>query len=118
MGVLLDRVGDKCKAATEALRSAAASRFQRLIESGVNVDHRCSCSGYLSGGYTPLVMAAHQDRSVRNGQVVSARLLLQKGARADDSDDDGTTVLAYAEALSQGDIKTSLVAMLTKAGTK
>ena len=285
--VLYERVGDKPKAASEALRRAAGSSFldveeselievsrlllQRgadvnapdddgwaaltaavesrrgrlvrfLVESGANVNYRCACGGYLSGGYTPLAMAVQRDQpqiadmllkagadvnvptgqgatplmiasksgnftlvetllakgadsnardqqgntallegadriaivrallasgavvdaqnedgvtplmyavalgqdevagvlldaganvnaknkagrtplmvAVRRGWIDVARLLLQRGARADDKDEGDRTALAYAEALSPGDIRASLLALLKKAGSK
>lgn len=229
-------------ALTEAVNSNRARLVQFLIESGANVNHRCECSGWLSGGYTPLAISVQKDRAdiaemllkagadvkvptrdgttplmiaakggkdaivvmllakdadpnsraqngntallegvghieiarallargavvdakngdgvtplmyavalgqvevagllleaganvtaknnagrtplmaaARNGQVEAARLLLQRGARAGDTDEDDKTALAYAEALSPGDRRTSLVALLRKAATK
>ncbi len=77
-----------------------------LLDAGANVNARSGA------GRTPLMFA------VRRGWIDAARLLLKRGARVNDRDEDDRTALAYAEAISPGDIRTSLVALLKKAGTK
>ena len=148
--VLYERVGDKPKAASKALRRAAGSGFvdveenelvevlrllvQRgadvnapdddgwaaltsavesgrgrlvrfLIESGANVNHRCACGGWLSGGYTPLAMA------VQRGRAEIADMLLTAGADVNMPTRDGATPLMIA---AESAIHTVVVTLLAK----
>jgi len=148
--VLYERVGDKPKAASKALRRAAGSGFvdveenelvevlrllvQRgadvnapdndgwaaltsavesgrgrlvrfLIESSANVNHRCACGGWLSGGYTPLAMA------VQRGRAEIADMLLTAGADVNMPTRDGATPLMIA---AESAIHTVVVTLLAK----
>lgn len=77
-----------------------------LLDAGANVNAK------NNAGRTPLMVAA------RTGRVDAARLLIKRGAQGGDTDEDERTALSYAEALAPGDSRTSLVALLKKAGTK
>lgn len=77
-------------ALTSAVESGRGRLVRLLIDSGANVNHRCACSGWLSGGYTPLAMAVQRDRTA------IADMLLTAGADANVPTRDGTTPLMIA----------------------
>jgi ankyrin repeat protein len=107
------------------------SVVQTLLDGNADVNAKCECSGYLSGGWTALMVASREGRAdlvkmlvarhavvdLRNktgrtalavaaakGDADVARILLDDGADANAPDDDGRTPLMYAAAEGNLDV--------------
>lgn len=63
---------------------------QTLLEAGADVNARCTCTGYLGGGWTALMIAA---REARNPLL---KLLLARGADPNIANNEGQAALAIA----------------------
>jgi len=112
------------------------SVVQTLLDGNADVNAKCDCSGYLSGGWTALMIASREGRAdivrmlvakhavvdLRNnagrtalaaaagkGDAEVARILLDDGADPNARDDDGKTPLKYATAEGNLDVVRLLV---------
>jgi len=61
-----------------------------LVDSGADINHRCACRGWLSGGYTALAMASN------SGRPEIAEMLITAGADLSVRNNDGQTALFIA----------------------
>lgn len=108
-----------------------------LLAAGADVQARCSCDGFLGGGWTPLLLAAYRGNTAIVGRLLDrgadiqaangdgrtalwfaadddypeiARLLVTKGARVDEPDHLGITPLMAAASGDHVDIAKLLLA--------
>lgn len=124
--------------AMNALSNGALESVRAFVRLGVNLRHRCACSGYLDGGMTPLLVAAARndeaalrvlldagadptDRTARGRNALhllldshsggpAAQLLLERGTPHDAVAPDGTTPLMLAALNGPAAMVTSLLA--------